>query len=389
MELDDFKRSYFDLRARLAPFRLKTDAETVKTVSMISALLDRADVVHDGADTGGRFGWNVGHNVENYMTRATAYLTALERGEYPLRGMFCEPGIAIVDHCFVEKDGRMHLFYNRDEIGFEWDTRPADTIGHAVTDDLLHWEILPPVISVTPGRFDGYQVWSPGVAKKGDIYYMYYTGVNLACSEAICLAVSKDLYTWEKVGDGPVLYPGKDWGVWREDAWSDCRDSMVFVDQSDGDVTAYMYYCTARREEDGSVRPAVGVAVSADMVTWEDRGAYRFDVCEHAMESPFVMKHNGRYYLFYTNCGHGTAYAVSEDLISGWQSLGMLIRKVGTPANPANVPSCAEVFAFKGRWYISSAERQPGCEQYLEIHEFSWNPDGTASVGRRLEPNLP
>lgn len=385
MELDAFKKRYFDFRARLAPFRMKTDFETVKTISMISALIDRADVVHDGADTGGRFGWNVGHNIDNYMTRAERYLCALERGEWPLLGMFCEPGIAVVDHCFVEKDGRMHLFYNRDEVGFEWDTRPADTIGHAVTDDLLHWEILPPCLTVTPGRFDGYQVWSPGVAYKDGTYWMYYTGVNLACSEAICLAKSDDLYTWEKVGDGPILTPGKDWGLWDETRWSDCRDSMVFVDD---DGTAYMYYCTAMRCADGTARPAVGIASSTDMVHWTDRGAHHFDICEHALESPFVRKHDGRYYLFYTNCGKGTAYAVSDNPTSGWQSMGMLIEKVGTPANTANVPSCAEVFPFGGKWYISSAERQPGCEQYIEIFEFFWHEDGTVSLGKRLEPSL-
>lgn len=385
MELDAFKRQYFDFRARLAPFRVKTDFETVKTVSMISALIDRADAVHDGASTDGRFGWNVGHNVDNYMTRAERYLTALERGEYPLLGMFCEPGIAVVDHCFVEKDGRMHLFYNRDEVGFEWDTRPADTIGHAVTDDLLHWEILPPCLTVTPGRFDDYQVWSPGVAYKDGVYYMYYTGVNLACAEAICLAASPDLYTWTKVGDGPVLTPGSDWGIWDETRWSDCRDSMVFVD---ADGTAYMYYCTAMKCPDGTARSAVGIASSTDMVHWTDCGAHHFDICEYAMESPFVIRHDGKYYLFYTNCGKGTAYAVSDNPVSGWRSMGMLIEKVGVPANPANVPSCAEVFRFKGKWYVSSAERQPGCEQYIEIHEFFWHDDGTVSLGKRLEPSL-
>ena len=67
-------------------------------------------------------------------------------------------------------------------------------------------------------------------------------------------------------------------------------------------------------------------------------------------------------------------------------SLGMLIEKKGAPpACPANVPSCAEVFCYKGQWYISCAQREPGCEQYLEIFKLTWNPDGTVTLGERME----
>ncbi|MBO4421983.1 MAG: family 43 glycosylhydrolase, partial [Clostridia bacterium] len=195
------------------------------------------------------------------------------------------------------------------------------------------------------------------------------------------LAVSDDLYTWEKCGKNPVVKPGI-WGPWSVDRWSDCRDSMVFVD---GDGNAYMYYCTAKYKKDGGAGPAVGVASSDDMVNWRDEGAYTFDICDVALESPFVMKRGGKYYMFYTNCNYGTAYAVSDDPVKGWKSLGMLIPWTIPPLCPANVPSCAEVFEFKGKWYISSCLREPGCEQYLEIFELSWNSDGTVTVGKRVE----
>ena len=159
---------------------------------------------------------------------------------------------------------------------------------------------------------------------------------------------------------------------------------MVFVD---GDGTAYMYFCTAKRDGEGKLTPALGVASSTDMIHWKDEGAYCFDICDISLESPFVIKRNGKYYLFYTNCGHGTAYAVSDDPICGWKSLGMLIENPEgyVPINPANVPSCAEVFCFKDKWYISRCVRESGCEEYLEIFELFWNDDGTVSVGKRIE----
>ncbi|MBP5207641.1 MAG: family 43 glycosylhydrolase [Clostridia bacterium] len=378
--LPQFIKEYYELKTRVAPFMLKTDAETVKTVSVITILLERAYNVHAGASTHGRFGFGPGHTVENYMSRAKSYIETLESGKYPLKGRFTEPGVALVDHSFIERDGRMHLFYNRGYIGYEWDTMPVLTVGHAVTDDLITWTVEPPVLSAEAGLHEDYQVWSPGVAEKDGRYYMYYTGVNVNVAQAICLAVSDDLYTWKKYDGNPVVKPGA-WGPWSDDRWSDCRDAMVFVDD---DGIAYMYYCTSKYNEAGA-GPAVGVASSADMINWRDEGAYTFDICDTALESPFVMKRGGKYYMFYTNCNHGTAYAVSDNPVNGWRSLGMLIPWTVPPPCPANVPSCAEVFEFRGKWYISSCLREPGCEQYLEIFGLSWQPDGTVKVTDRIE----
>ena len=379
-ELSPFFAEYFDAKTRLSKFALKDDPETKKTVSIIEVLLDRALNVNAGASTDGRFGNAPGHTLENYFGRAKRYLESLERGEYPLKGKWTEPGMAVVDHCFVEKDGKIHLFYNRDRIGYEWDLMPANTIGHAVTEDLKNWIVESPVISADNEAFENYQVWSPGIAFRDGVYYMYYTGVNINACQAICLATSRDLCHWEKHSGGPVVKPGS-WGSWSEERWSDCRDSMVFIDD---DGTAYMYYCTAANIG-GKTVPAVGIASSEDMVNWQDRGAYRFDICGVAFESPFVMKKDGKYYLFYTNCGSGTAYAVSEDPVTGWKSLGMLMPWTVPPLCPANVPSCAEVFRFRGQWYISCCLREPGCEQYLEIFELEWVPDGKVVIGKRVE----
>ena len=380
-DLSPFFKKYCELKARLAPMKMKTDFETVKTVSVAEILLERAVNVDAGASTRGRFGFGPGHTVENYMKRAETYISALERGEYPLKGRFTEPGTALVDHSFIQKDGKLHIFYNRGYIGYEWDTMPVCTVGHAVTEDLINWKIEPQCLSVDFALFENYQVWSPGVTEKNGVYYMYYTGVNMNVAQAICLAVSDDLYTWRKYEKNPVVKPG-DRCPWDVSHWSDCRDSMVF---NDGDGTSYMYYCTSKYDGKGGAGPALGIARSTDMYNWQDLGAYTFDICDKALESPFVLKRGGKYYLFYTNCGYGTAYAVSDGPVTGWKSLGTLIPYTVPPLCPANVPSCAEVFSFKGKWYISSCLREPGCEQYLEIFELFWNEDGTARIGCRVQ----
>ena len=380
--LSEFQTKYYELQARTAPFKLKTDFETVKTVAIVRILLERALNFDAGASARGRYGFGVGYTAEECLNAAERYIEALEAGKEPLKGKFTEPGIALVDHSVIVKDGHVHLFYNRSYPGYEWDTMPTDTVGHAVTEDLVNWKIEPPVISVDVNMFENYQVWSPGVAEKDGKYFMYYTGVNINSAQAICLATSDDLYSWTKYENNPVLTPGE-WGNWDASRWSDCRDSMVFVD---GNGTAYMYYCTCKRDEiTNRYVPAVGIASSKDMVHWTDRGAHVFDICDIALESPFLLKKDGKYYLFYTNCGHGTAYAVSDDPVSGWKSLGPIIEGTHGNESSANVPSCAEVFEFKGKWYITCCERLPRFEQYLEIFELKWNADGTAEA---TEPGM-
>lgn len=376
----DFQAFYQNAMSRLGRFRTSEEFEVQKTVASIDALLRRADDLSRGCLPGSRFGCPPGIDMDNLITRAMAHLEALERGERPLRGRFTEPGIALVDHSFIEVDGVMHLFYNRGWIGYDWSERFNDTIGHATTTDLIYWNIHPPVLAVDPQCFDDHQVWSPAVIAHNGRYWMFYTGVNVPIAQAVCLATSDDLFHWTRYSSEPIYTPGP-WGHWDASRWSDCRDSFVLADNG----RFYQYYCTSRETAAGSMEPANGVIVSDDLIHWEELGTFRMPTCDLAAESPFVIKHDGRYYFFYTNCGHGTSYAISDNPVDGWVEQELLL----TPSAPctfsAHVPSCAEVFCFKGKWYISSCERLPGWEQYLEIHELFWEADGTVRIGNRLE----
>ncbi len=370
-----FEDRYFNLKSRLAPFKLKTDFETVKTVSVIDALADRADVIYKGAVPFGGKGVREGYDEESFITKAYGYLEKLEQGEFPLKGMFTEPGIALIDHSFIQHDGKLHVFYIRGYIGYEWRERPCDTIGHAVTEDLVNWTIAPPAVASQYGTLSNFQTWAPGVVKRSDTFYMYYTGVNRNVAQSTFLATSKDLYNWEYYDKNPVYIPG-DWCPWDENKWSNCRDHMVMED----DGIYYMYFCTSLKQEDSSVVNATGVAKSTDMYNWEDVNQFNIESNKHAQESPFCIKHNGKYYLFYTGCGRGTCYAVSDNPATDWGDMGLLLGDENHTGDPALVPSCSEVFEFKGQWYISYCTCQPGMEQYLEIKKFQWNDDGTVSV---------
>lgn len=377
----EFYNKYLDLRARLAVFKIKTDFETIKTVYTVESLLTRAYAIHFGCKPGIILPCPPGIDEKNLTERAEHYIDCLEKGKKPLKGKFTEPGVSLSDHSVFVDGNTLHLFYNRGYIGYDWPERNVDVIGHAVTENLADWKILPPAITIEVNGAEEHGVWSPAVIKRGGIYYMLYTGVNKNIAQATCLATSSDMMHWQKYENNPVYVPG-DWSPWRADIWSDNRDVMVMEENG----VYYLYFCVLKYMEDGTLHNAIGVASSQDMIHWKHENAFTLENCEYMPESPFAIKHNGKFYLFYTNCNVGTCYAVSDQPADGYKVMGELITEGNAhDGDTAHVPSCSEVFEFKGKWYITYATRLPGSEQYLEIKEFFWNEDGTVSIGKRVE----
>ena len=123
--------------------------------------------------------------------------------------------------------GKYHFFYQFNPYGAFWDSMHW---GHAVSDDLIRWEHLPPALAPSEpyddhpkgGCFSG-----SAIEHQGKLYLLY-TG----CTEnghgpvqTQCLAVSEDGLHFEKVPENPVITapPGfdhanfRDPKVWRQD----------------------------------------------------------------------------------------------------------------------------------------------------------------------------
>jgi beta-fructofuranosidase len=152
------------------------------------------------------------------------------------------------------------------------------SIGHATSDDLMHWTEAPDALAPAASpAFDDAATWTGSVIRSpGGIWCMFYTGCTrsaAALKQRIGLATSTDLHTWQRHPASPVLESDSRWYEQlgprcRDEAW---RDPWVFADPG-GDGWHMLVTARARRgggrKSDGQ-RAVVGHARSRDLVTWQ------------------------------------------------------------------------------------------------------------------------
>lgn len=104
----------------------------------------------------------------------------------------------------IQWRGRYHLFfqYNPDgpyHANMHW--------GHAVSDDLIHWEELPIAIAPSPNSPDQGGIFSGCVVNDNGTPTAIYTGVNDDYSlQTQCIATgNEDLTRWRKYAGNPVI----------------------------------------------------------------------------------------------------------------------------------------------------------------------------------------
>jgi len=181
---------------------------------------------------------------------------------------------------WVADDGdAYHLFYLQAprSLGDAGRRHLNATVGHAVSTDLVSWEVLPEALGPTPGSWDDLSIWTGSTVLGDDgVWRMFYTATSTrgygVRDQRVGLAESDDLVTWRKIGTSPLLVADPRWyqtlpeDVTASETW---RDPQVFRDP-DGD--GWHMLVTARaREGDLRHRGVVGHAWSADLDAWEVR----------------------------------------------------------------------------------------------------------------------
>ncbi len=181
------------------------------------------------------------------------------------------------------------------------------SIGHAVSQDLRDWRVLPDALHPSPDSgdaFDSYTTWTGSVIRHQGVWYLFYTGGKKSeegLVQRIGLATSMDLIHWEKHPENPLIVADPRWyelldlDVWHDQAW---RDPWVFRHTGRGDFHAFF---TARANDgppDG--RGVIAHARSEDLIRWEilppvtEPGAFGH------MEVPQLAHIQGSYYLLFS-----------------------------------------------------------------------------------------
>jgi len=236
------------------------------------------------------------------------------------------PNQQVWDFCLVQDGGLYHVFYHTIP---QQDAHPAnaDTIWHATSPDLRHWDILGPSLTSGPDWYDEVAMWAPDVVYDDatERWAMLYTGVTQGMVQRACLAWSDDLMNWNKSAQNPVFEPDSLTYHWApEQAWSSFRDPFLYHDGSQWNMLS-----TAGLRLGGFPgyrRGIVHRAVSPDLINWQDAGVF----FEHDgavgktrdFESVQYLVRGGWHHLFFTEQdlnleSHPTSHMVAADP-GGW-----------------------------------------------------------------------
>ena len=135
----------------------------------------------------------------------------------------------------------MHLFFLHAprDLGHPDLRHSHARIGHAVSQDLRSWEVLPTAVSPGPaGAFDDQATWTGSVLEAGGRWHMFYSGISTREDgrvQRVGLATSDDLVAWERqplvVEADPRWYETSREHPRGEEFW---RDPWVFRDPGGG-----------------------------------------------------------------------------------------------------------------------------------------------------------
>ena len=180
------------------------------------------------------------------------------------------------DFWFAQDGSETHIFYLQapKSIGDPVLRHFNVSVGHAVSRDLINWNLLPDAIQPGPqGSWDDMSTWTGSIIRQFGQWYMYYTGASShekGLVQRIGLAVSDDLSHWKKHPSNPLLEADPQWyelldlSKWHDQAW---RDPWVFYHEEDASFHAFI---TARSNHGpADERGVIGHARSADLYSWE------------------------------------------------------------------------------------------------------------------------
>jgi hypothetical protein len=273
--------------------------------------------------------------------------------------------------------GLFHLVYIRHNKNLSGDAQEP-CLAHAWSDSLRGWRV--DTLAFLPGSgWDALHVWAPSIVQVGNLYYMFYTGVDATRDQRIGYATTALLDTtntqWERQSSW-VYAPNMT-------AWADTiglgyssqlqfRDPFVMTDPDS--AGRYLMFVTGEDKKFGSAgRMIVGVARSqpGTLAQWQDRGAYRATDYTHTsiaiLESPLVCRDSsgtGAWRIFMTNglydsIGSNSQYfitevpdsSVADTTLASWPDLDNMYTYLGSDGSLLGWAACEHLRVGKSDFF--------------------------------------
>ena len=210
-------------------------------------------------------------------------------------------GILSMDYWFYTKNGVYHAFF-LEMLPRTPERQYNQRIGHAVSSDFINWKYEGTILDGYTEGWDNLHLATGSVAKIGDTYYMMYTGHSID-RPGLGMAKSKDLYTWERVGNGPVIAELRNYTSTYKDKEYNCRilaDPYIYPEAIDGYFYAYVNSWATDMPYNN--RGCQLMFRSRNLVDWE---SYKIAIITDdldRLETAQVWEHNGKWYMSFGGC---------------------------------------------------------------------------------------
>ncbi len=195
-----------------------------------------------------------------------------------------------------------HLFYLKaPRTGPAQSRHNMAVIGHAVSDEWEHWEIQADALhpSLSPA-WDDLSLWTGSVIRFGPDWLMFYTGRDqLTRTQNLGVALSHDLFSWQRLTSQPIAQPDAQWYVTAPEEEPDTftwRDPYALQDPASG--LYYLFISAHDRRQPSGYSGAIAAAVSPDLRHWSVLPPVLSPGWFRDMEVPTVIHRQGQWYLY-------------------------------------------------------------------------------------------
>ncbi|WP_428305704.1 arabinan endo-1,5-alpha-L-arabinosidase [Lacipirellula sp.] len=269
------------------------------------------------------------------------------------------------------------------------------------SDDLKHWELAGNVFKEPVPDWAGEEIpgthgiWAPDLSYHDGLYYLYYSVSTFGSQRSVIgLAVNKSLdpnskdYRWEDRGKVIESMPAKD--------DFNAIDPAMFVDE-DG---RWLLFWGSHW---GGLK-----AVEVDSATGKPKPdakivavAGRPDTKSHAIEAPFVIYHQGYYYLFasWDGCCDGADSTYKVVVGRSRDALGPYVDVIGQPMLEGGGTIVLEnserwrgpghngvITTAGGQWMVHHTYdmQHLDAQRILQVRPMTWTKEGWPQVGEPL-----